>query len=330
LQKGKPVPAGPARGTTSRTLGGFVDMMLTTHWARQTDSRASAQHARIFKRMIGPSVPVAEALTQGSIDEWFADMIEERSPSGSTVNRYASMVSVLVNKAYALGMIDRKPTLPREREGEARLRWFDDHEEAELVSLLTEWGKPRWADFLVVLIDTGARTWKELGRLQWRDFVRSDPRRKVVASVTFWETKNGLSRVIPLTKRAEEIVERQRVYNEDGPFTSLSRGDGRRLYQRIRSVLPKYEDTTWYTARHTFASRLVQRGAPLYEVQKLMGHKSIEQTQRYAKLRPDNLARAVALLDGTPAVEPTANLSPEVLALAARIAAQMVAEGRVR
>jgi site-specific recombinase XerD len=39
------------------------------------------------------------------------------------------------------------------------------------------------------------------------------------------------------------------------------------------------------------------RGADLATVQKLMGHKSIQMTMRYAHLAPDHLKSAVARID---------------------------------
>ena len=48
---------------------------------------------------------------------------------------------------------------------------------------------------------------------------------------------------------------------------------------------------------HTCASWLVQAGVPLLEVSKLLGHSTIEMTERYAHLAPENLKAAVGVLD---------------------------------
>lgn len=45
--------------------------------------------------------------------------------------------------------------------------------------------------------------------------------------------------------------------------------------------------------RHTYASQLVQKGVSLYEVSKLLGHSSIQMTEIYAHLVPENLQKAV-------------------------------------
>ena len=43
----------------------------------------------------------------------------------------------------------------------------------------------------------------------------------------------------------------------------------------------------FHTLRHTFASWLALDGVPIYTIQKLMGHRDINMTMRYAKLSQD-------------------------------------------
>ena len=51
-----------------------------------------------------------------------------------------------------------------------------------------------------------------------------------------------------------------------------------------------------HTLRHTFASHLAINGTPIYTIKKLMNHKDINMTLRYAKLAPDTGMDAVAKL----------------------------------
>jgi integrase len=50
--------------------------------------------------------------------------------------------------------------------------------------------------------------------------------------------------------------------------------------------------------RHTAASWLVMEGVPLLEVSRLLGHKSITQTERYAHLAPESSRALLGVLEG--------------------------------
>ncbi len=56
-------------------------------------------------------------------------------------------------------------------------------------------------------------------------------------------------------------------------------------------------DVRLHDLRHTYASRLVQRGVPLYTVSQLLGHASLKMTLRYSHLATRDLETAVAKLD---------------------------------
>lgn len=53
----------------------------------------------------------------------------------------------------------------------------------------------------------------------------------------------------------------------------------------------------FHDLRHTFATRMVQRGVDLYRVSKLLGHKDISTSQRYAHHYPESLRSGVEILD---------------------------------
>lgn len=62
----------------------------------------------------------------------------------------------------------------------------------------------------------------------------------------------------------------------------------------------KLKDVHWHILRHTFISRLVQKGVNLKIVQVAAGHRTIAMTARYAHLDKTNLADAMALLNPEP------------------------------
>ncbi|WP_422169655.1 tyrosine-type recombinase/integrase [Aliarcobacter butzleri] len=59
------------------------------------------------------------------------------------------------------------------------------------------------------------------------------------------------------------------------------------LEKRINS-LKQNDKIVFHSLRHTFASHLAINGTLIFTIQKLMNHKDIRMTLRYAKLSPDS------------------------------------------
>lgn len=87
---------------------------------------------------------------------------------------------------------------------------------------------------------------------------------------------------------------RQRV--NSGPLVFGGLQDVKRSFAHA-CQLAQITNFRFHDLRHTFASWLVQAGVPLTEVRDLIGHASIEMTERYAHLVPDRLRWAVKLLE---------------------------------
>lgn len=58
----------------------------------------------------------------------------------------------------------------------------------------------------------------------------------------------------------------------------------------------------WHTLRHTFATHLAMRGAPLHVVQALLGHSTITTTMKYAHVAPSMLRSAIEMLNPKTAI----------------------------
>ncbi len=60
------------------------------------------------------------------------------------------------------------------------------------------------------------------------------------------------------------------------------------LFNNELDIKDRQNRVVIHTLRHTFASHLAINGAPIFTIQKLMNHKDINMTLRYAKLAPDS------------------------------------------
>jgi site-specific recombinase XerD len=61
----------------------------------------------------------------------------------------------------------------------------------------------------------------------------------------------------------------------------------------------------WHVLRHSLASHLAMRGAPLNGIQELLGHSTIQMTMRSAHRAPEVAREAVRLLDELPSSPPS-------------------------
>jgi integrase len=80
------------------------------------------------------------------------------------------------------------------------------------------------------------------------------------------------------------------------------------VYQVFRAAQKKAGITNHYRfhdLRHTFASHFMMNGGSLYDLQKLLGHARHEETQRYAHLAPEHLAKAIGIVNFGAEPDPT-------------------------
>ena len=113
--------------------------------------------------------------------------------------------------------------------------------------------------------------------------------------------KSKKSRYIPLAKSVNEILQRLPQHSTSdymflNPKTGKPVGS---IKFSFKSALKKagIMDFTFHDLRHTFASNLVMKGVYLYVVQRLLGHATINMTQRYAHLQPQQFKDAIGKLE---------------------------------
>ncbi|PWV98811.1 site-specific recombinase XerD [Hoeflea marina] len=221
----------------------------------------------------------------------------------STINRKLSALYKLLKKAERAGQIPRLPSYLRLRERNSRVRFLTAEEEGAVFGAIAK-RNPHHALLCEFLVDTGARIGEALA-LKWNDLHNN--------SATFWITKSGKSRTVPLTDRAVAALSAARAYGSAGPFTRITYPNFMYDWNRVRKDLHFLGDPHMvpHILRHTCASRLVQAGIDLRRVQTFLGHQTIQMTLRYAHLATDDLdqcARALNAINvaAAPAADPPA------------------------
>jgi len=148
---------------------------------------------------------------------------------------------------------------------------------------------------VVLSMNTGLRQ-GELFSLAWSSVDMQLKTITVLAS----HSKGNNTRHIPLNTEALAVLQAIRSEGADGlvfksPVTGGEFDNVKRAWAEVTKAA-KVPDVRWHDLRHNFASQLVMHGAPIFTVQKLLGHSNPRMTQRYARLAPEQLADAVALL----------------------------------
>ncbi len=90
--------------------------------------------------------------------------------------------------------------------------------------------------------------------------------------------------------KPHELVFPGRENKISGQISQTFRQVANQLYNK--DVVDRRERVIFHTLRHTCASWMVMQGINLYLVQKVLGHSTIQVTERYAHLAPDQLQLA--------------------------------------
>ncbi len=188
-----------------------------------------------------------------------------------------------------------------------RDRFLSPDEEARIIAFCP----PDVGPAVVFAVNTGIRQ-GELLSLTWGQV---DLGRKVI-TLTAEKTKGKKTRRVPLNAAAVAVLKGlPRGISPAAPvFPVMAGRDQRDLVRRFKwaveetgineGVEPR-QRVTWHTLRHTFASRLVQRGVNLLTVKELLGHSTLVMVMRYAHLADDNLRSAVDSLAEVPDLHKT-------------------------
>lgn len=156
---------------------------------------------------------------------------------------------------------------------------------------------------LALLVGCGLRA-SECVTVRWGDIIRNeDPLLRILG-------KGSKERTVPLTPEVLEILDtyhdsipqRTNTPRPDEPIILSDRGQKlttRSLHRLVeswyaRSGIAAPKGATVHSLRHTFATTLVAAGAPLPDVQELLGHASVATTRIYTAVTSSNLMETMS------------------------------------
>ena len=237
------------------------------------DSRLSRQLLPTFGKLRLDQIVAID------VNRWF-DRYSVTAPGGA--NHALGLLRQIFNQAILRGHVQSNPTRGIKMNPQRKVtRFLSRAEVARLHDTLDRCVAERpshqpAADVIRLLLLTGCRR-AEITDLKWQE-VSDD-------SLHLTDAKTGPRRVF-LNEQAQDIVHRQR--RTRSPFVFPSKRDpARPIYKglplwRLVRKRAGFEDVRLHDLRHTFASYAVMQGIPLPTVARLLGHRQVRMTLRYA------------------------------------------------
>ena len=233
-------------------------------------------------------------------------LLEQAAPA--TINKELQIVRHAFNLAMREWEWCRENPMHRvsmERVHNEVDRWLTPDEEDRLMAASSPW----LGEFIVFALNTGMRQ-GEILHLQWQDvdFTRG--------TLVVMKSKNGMRRTIPLNTKVYELLATKQAATgaSKGHVFTTPLGNELKVRFLVREFCEARDragipDFRFHDLRHTFATRLVQRGIDLYKVQRLLGHKTSHMTQRYAHHSPESLREGVNVLNDSVLERVSTNLA---------------------
>jgi integrase len=224
----------------------------------------------------------------------------EKEKSPRSIEYVLSIIRQIWNHAKRDGLIDRdSPTkqVKKPKYDNKRIAYFS-HEQAEALLEKVKEKSEQLYNMSLLSLHSGMRA-GELFKLKWADINSQE------GLIAIKDAKGG-SRVAYMTREVKTMFQAIKPDNNHADELIFKNNDGEIIKQISNSfdrviddlkfnegITDRRQRLTFHSLRHTYASWLVMQATPLYTVQKLMGHKTIALTERYAHLAPDTLKAAV-------------------------------------
>src|SRR5665213_356276 len=283
----------------------FAEIYLTDH--ADLHKRSAVRDREIVKtlnRFFGPMI--LRDISRHRVEQFKRDRLSgtwrafkqkksAKPVKPATVNRELDTLKSILSKAVEWEYLIDSPArgVKRLKVENRRTRILSPDEQRRVLAACSK--RPKLQALIKLALVTGARI-GELLPLRWEDCQDG--------YLTFWQTKNGKVRRIPISNTIAAILEsRPRIHafvftnpSTEQPYTTI----GKVFERALERAGITTGDVTVHTLRHTAISRMIEHGLDDYTVMSISGHSSTRMLERYTH---PTVARKLAALDTFDAVD---------------------------
>ena len=241
-----------------------------------------------------------ESVDSDLIRDWMESMMD-KGDMASTVNNSLSAVRSFFRFALARGLVEKDPAYavkgPKKRK--PLPQYVRESEMDRLIDLPEVWGGSmkdvRARTIIILFYETGIRL-AELVALDDQDVDFGMHQLKVTG-------KRNKQRIIPfgaeleetlrhyMKQRDEQIVKQEQALLLNDKGQRVTRYQVASVVKRYLSLVTTMKKRSPHVLRHSFATAMLNNGAGLESVRKLLGHESVATTEIYTHTTFEQLKR---------------------------------------
>jgi site-specific recombinase XerD len=276
-------------------MGKLQDRMreeMTLRGFRPSTHKSYLYWAKDFVRFYGRS-PLE--LGEEEIRRYLVSLVEERKVARATVNQALCALLFLYRKV--LGRADQVVNFVLPRVKDKKLPVVLSRN--EVLRLIQAADNPMYRTLFMTMYSGGLRL-GEGCRLQVTDIDRER------MQIQIRDAKGGKDRHVMLSRRLLETLRQHwRIYrpktwlfyNQKDSSKPISTRRVQRSFQRARKAARIAKRATPHTLRHSFAIHLLEQGANIRYIQKLLGHRSLSSTLIYTRVTGEHVLQVQSPLD---------------------------------
>lgn len=214
-----------------------------------------------------------------------------------TIDRYCSIMRAILNKAIKFKFLDKNIVLEYEFKARDNInqRILTDDEISALFSEAEISRNTSLPLILSIALNTGLRK-NELRKLKKSDIIIHQ--NCTYIKVRAENAKSNKERAVPVNANLYQMLAQhvKNLNDDDFMFNSSFIKAFNNCVSRVK-LKYRIEHFRFHDLRHTFASKLIERGATISDVKALLGHSTVRLTERYMHHNIKGLINAVNLLN---------------------------------